>query len=102
MLNALENNVETKDLSVDSEWVKTFSGCRDQISNMTLKTETRLIVRNEAEILIPRTMREEIVNILHLTPIGDVAMLRQASGKIFCRIWGKTRLGCFDVTAILS
>ena len=46
MLNALENNTETKDLPDDNE-LRQLSGCRDQVSIATLKAGTRLIVKNE-------------------------------------------------------
>ena len=66
MLNALENNVENKDLPNDSK-LRQLSGCRDPISMVTLRTGTRLSIKNETEILIPKTMREEMMKILHRT-----------------------------------
>ena len=50
---------------------------------MTLRIGTRLIVKNETEILIPKTFREEMMKILHFTHIGEAAMLRQTKWKIF-------------------
>ena len=69
MLNALENNVENKDLPNDSK-LRQLSGCRDPISMVTLRTGTRLSIKNETEILIPKTMRY-------------VSMMGQSKGKIF-------------------
>ena len=43
MLNALKNNVETKDLPDDNE-LRQLSGCKDQISMVTLKDGKILIV----------------------------------------------------------
>ena len=43
MLNALKNNVETKDLPDDNE-LRQLSGCKDQISMVTLKDGTKLII----------------------------------------------------------
>ena len=82
MLNTLENNSEIKDLPDDNE-LRQLSGCRDQISIVTLGTGIRLIVKKEAEILIQKTMREDMMRILHFTHIGDAAILRQTKGKIF-------------------
>ena len=82
MMNNIENKVESKDLSMDSE-LRQLSGCRDQISLVQLDNGTRLIVKNEGEILIPKSMRTEMMRVLHLTHSGDVAMLTQAKNKIF-------------------
>ena len=48
-----------------------------------LVTGTRLIVKDETEVLIPKILREEMMKILHFTHIGDAAMLRQTKKKIF-------------------
>ena len=56
MMNSLENKVETKYLPDDSE-LRQLSGCRDEISLVELSNGTRLIVKNESEILIPKSRR---------------------------------------------
>ena len=82
MMNAIENKVESKDLQSDSE-LRQISGCRDQISLVEMEKGTRLIVKNETEILIPKSMRAEMMRVLHLSHSGDVSMLLQAKNKIF-------------------
>ena len=66
MMNAIENKVESKDLQSDSE-LRQISGCRDQISLVEMEKGTRLIVKNETEILIPKSMRAEMMQVLHLS-----------------------------------
>ena len=82
MMNSIENKVESKDLPEDSELCQ-LSGCRDQISLVELSNGTRLIVKNESEILILRSLRTEMMRILHLTHSCDIAMLLQAKSRIF-------------------
>ena len=47
-----------------------------------LENRTRLIVKDETEILIPASMREEMVRIFHLTHQADTAMLTQAKQTV--------------------
>ena len=68
MLNTLKTITETKDLPEDYE-IRQLSGCRNKLSIVTLTVGTRLIVKDETEILIPKTLREEMMRILHLTRI---------------------------------
>jgi hypothetical protein len=82
MMNALENKIETKDLPVDSE-LRQLSGCRIEMSLVELSNGTRLIVKNETEILIPKSLRIEMLRILHLTHSCDTAMLLQSKSRIF-------------------
>ena len=58
-------------------------GCRDKLSIVTLSVGTRLIVKDETEILILKTLREEMIRISHFTDSEDEAMLRQTKRKIF-------------------
>ena len=44
---------------------------------------TRLIVKDETEILIPKALREEMTRVLHLSHSGDISMMIQAKSKIF-------------------
>jgi hypothetical protein len=82
MMNSLENKRETKDLPVDSE-LRQLSGCRNEMSLVELSNGTRLIVKNETEILIPKSLRAEMLRILHLTHSCDTAMLLQSKSRIF-------------------
>ena len=44
---------------------------------------TRLIVRDELEILIPKSMRIEMTRVLYLSHQADTATLNEAKQKIF-------------------
>jgi hypothetical protein len=59
MMNQIENKIESKNLPEDNE-LKLLSGCRNQLSLIEMGNGTRLIVKEESEILIPKTMREEM------------------------------------------
>ena len=56
------------------------------MSVVTLPAGTRLIVKDETEILILKKLREELMRIVHFTQCGDEAMLRKLKEKSF----GKT------------
>ena len=53
------------------------------MSIVTLDPGTRLIVNDESEILIPRKLREQMLDILHYTHSAEEAMMRQYKRKIF-------------------
>ena len=82
MMNQIENKIESKDLPEDCE-LRQLSGCRDQIALIEMGNGTRLIVKDETEILIPRSMRPEMTRVLHLSHQADTAMSTQAKHKIF-------------------
>ena len=82
MMNQIENKTESKHIGENSE-LKQLSGCRDQLSLVELGNGTRLIVRDELEILVPKSMRMEMMRVLHLSHQADTAMLNQAKQKIF-------------------
>ena len=82
MMNQIENKTENRYISEDCE-LKQLSGCRDQLSLVEMGNGTRLIVRDELEILIPKSMRIEMTRVLHLSHQADTAMLHQAKQKIF-------------------
>ena len=56
MLNNIENDTETQDLPLDSE-IRQLLIIRNRMSVVTLDTGTRLIVKDESEILILRKLR---------------------------------------------
>ena len=55
----------------------------NSLAIVEMENGTRLIVRDETEILIPKSMRTEMVRVLHMTHQADTAMTQQARGKIF-------------------
>ena len=82
MMNQIENKIESRNLADDCE-LKQLSGCRNQLSLVEMGNGTRLIVKDESEILIPKSMRTEMTRVLHLSHQADIAMLNQAKQKIF-------------------
>ena len=81
MLN-IENDTEIQDLPLDSE-IKQLLSFRKRLSVVTLEAGTRIIVKDESKILIPRNLRKQMLDILHYTHCADEAMLRQCKRKIF-------------------
>ena len=82
LLNSLENKIENKDLPRDCE-LRQLSGCRDELSWVELGSGACIIVKNSSEILIPKSLRPEMLRILHLTHSCDSAMINQCKSKIF-------------------
>ena len=83
----------THDGNIDLEYLRMMmpanselrkvSGGLNILALVELENGTRLIVKDETEIMIPASMREEMIRILHLTHQADTAMLTQAKQKIF-------------------
>ena len=82
MLNQIENKIELVNLPADGELRQMGKGINN-LAIVEMDNGTRLIVRDETEILIPKSMRAEMVRVLHLTHQADNAMTQQAKGKIF-------------------
>ena len=82
MMNHIENKIDLADLPANSE-LRKVSGGLNNLALVELENGTRLIVKDETEIMIPASMREEMVRILHLTHQADTAMLTQATKKSF-------------------
>ena len=64
MLNTIENDTQTQDLPLNSKIGQLLS-LRNRMSVVTLDAGTRLIVKDESEILIPRQLMEKMLNISH-------------------------------------
>ena len=62
MLNNIENDTETQDLPLDSD-IRQLLSFRIRMSVVTLDAGTRLIVKDESEILIPRILRRQMLEI---------------------------------------
>ena len=76
MMNHIENDTEFEHLPSESE-LEQLKDVKDRISIVTFEAGTRLIVKDESEILIPRKLRE------HMLKITEEWMLRQCHRKIF-------------------
>ena len=55
----------------------------DQMSVINLDSGTRLIVKDETEILIPKCLRKQMEDILHFSHSAAPSMITQCIGKIF-------------------
>ena len=61
MLNNIKNVTKTQDLPLDSE-IRQLLSVRKRMTIVTLNAGTRLIVKDESEILIPRKLREQMLD----------------------------------------
>ena len=66
MMNHIEIDTELENIPPDSE-LKQLKEVIDKMSIVTLEAGTRLIVKDESEILIPEKLREQILTTLHFT-----------------------------------
>jgi hypothetical protein len=82
MLNDVENGVNQKDLSQDSE-LKRVEGSLAHLRLVTLPDGNRLIVKNGSQVFIPKSERKRILETIHLDHMSDQGMIRQTKGKIF-------------------
>ena len=83
MMNYLETDTEYNDIDPECELkqMKEFMG---RLSIVTLDGHgTRLIVKDETEILIPSGMRKQMENILHFSHTAAQSMITQCKNKIF-------------------
>ena len=62
MLNNIENDTEIQNLPLDSE-KRQLLVLRNRMPVVTLDAGTRLIVKDESEILIPRILRRQMLEI---------------------------------------
>lgn len=81
-MNQIENKVDLSDLPAKCE-LRKVSGGINNISLVELDNGTRLMLKDETEILIPKSMRAEMIRVLHMTHQADTAMMTQAKKKIF-------------------
>ena len=65
---------------MDSE-LRAYSGCKDNISVVEMGGGHRLILK-DGEILVPKSLRAQMLENLHITHSSDTYMMLQAKGKI--------------------
>ena len=82
MLNYIEADVDYEEIDSNSE-LKALKDDLQHMSIITLDSGNRLIVKNETEILIPKSQRSHMMNILHMSHAAGQAMYTQCRGKIF-------------------
>ena len=69
MIAHIENGTELNDIDKDSELPNMRSNWED-LSTITLKGGKTLILKNNVEIMIPKSERTNILNIAHQTHLG--------------------------------
>ena len=82
MCSDVEHRVHPKDLHPDSE-LKIIEGCLAHIGVTTLPDGKRLLVKNECEVLVPKSERNRLLNMIHLDHMSDTVMIRQCKNRIF-------------------
>ena len=74
MLKSLES--EAYEFAPDE--LRSISGYKRDLSLITLEPESRLIVKNGCEILVPKPLQERMLSTLHFTHNGNETMMKQA------------------------
>ena len=82
MLNYIEGDTDFKDIDTNCE-LKLMKDDLQHMSVITLDSGSRLIVRNESEILIPKSQRKQMMDILQFSHSAGQSMYTQCRGKIF-------------------
>merc|ERR1712240_553419 len=82
MVKDIEGNIPSKELSEDSE-LRQLAASREEIKVIQLGRGLRLIVRDESEILVPKSARNRMMQNLHLVHSGPESMMFQAKKKFF-------------------
>ena len=82
MMNYLESDTEYNDIDPHCE-LKQMKEFMDRMSVVTLDAGTRLIVKDETEILIPKCLRKQMEDILHFSHTAAQSMITQCKNKIF-------------------
>ena len=83
MMNYVETGTNYKDIDPECE-LRKMDNVMDRLSIVTLDGYgTRVIVKDETCILVPRGMRKQMTDILHFSHAADRTMLTQCKNKIF-------------------
>ena len=80
MLKAVQE--ENFDVPKESE-LKKIKDHKQSLSIVILKSDHKLIIRNDSEILVPRKAREKMCRTLHFTHHSEEMMMKQAKDKVF-------------------
>ena len=82
MMNSIENRTPLKDIPA------AIGSVLKNLSVKDLNNWTRIIVRDDTEVYIPKGERPEIMRILHNTHVSDDTMSRQCKSRLF---WPRLR-----------
>ena len=77
MVKDIESNIPSKELSKDNE-LRQLAASREEIKVIQLGRGLRLIVRNESEILVPKSARKRMMQNLHVIHSGPESKMCQA------------------------
>ena len=80
MMIHIENDTEFEIIPPESE-LKQLKEVIDKMSIVNLEAGTRLIVKDESKILIPKKLREQMLNTLHFNHSAAESMIRQCKRK---------------------
>ena len=82
MCSHIENNSRPDQLPQDSE-LRRVGNILQNLSVRVLENGTKLIIKEECEIYIPKSSRQEMMRILHLSHPSEEYIVRLASQKLF-------------------
>ena len=82
MMNYIESDTEFKNIDHNCE-LTLMKDNMDRMSVINLDSGTRLIVKDEKEILITKCLRKQMGDILHFSHTAAQSMITQCKGKIF-------------------
>ena len=82
MMNYIECETDFNDIALDCE-VKQMNKFMDRMSIVILNAGTRLIVKYETEILIPKCLRKQMEDTLHFSHTAAQSMITQCKRMIF-------------------
>ena len=82
MVSHIELGTEINEIPQECE-LSQLSSDYKRLSTLTLKGGRTLILRDNAEIMVPKAARENIKQIAHETHLGHDMMVRQLRGKVF-------------------
>ena len=82
MVSHIELGTEVDEMPQECELCK-LSSCYKELSTLTLKGGKTLILRDNSEIMVPKSERDNILQIAHQTHLGQEMMVHQLRGKVF-------------------
>ena len=82
MLNYIEGDTYFSDIDTNCE-LKMMKDDLPHMSVITLDSGNRVIVKNESEILIPKSLGKQMMDILHFSHAAGQSMYTQCKGNIF-------------------
>ena len=82
MVSHIELGTEVDEMPQECELSK-LTSCYKELSTLTLKGGKTLILRDNSEIMVPKSERENILQIAHMTHLSQEMMVHQFREKVF-------------------